>query len=67
MIDRLDMNGKVILVDDILLNRSSGKEYRVVFSKDILAYGIVDSTGFFGFMSDWIADDWEVIGHVIKY
>lgn len=67
MINRFDKNGKKIFKDDILLNLSNGKEYRVIFSEDILAYGIIDSTGFFDFMSDWVADEWEVIGCVIKY
>lgn len=67
MINRFDKSGKHILVDDILLNHSNGKEYRVVFNEEILAYGIVDGSGFFDFMSEWIADEWEVVGRVIKY
>lgn len=64
MINRLDKNGKLITVDDVIFNSSNGKHYTVVFSNDILAFGIMDDTGFFDFMTDWVADEWEVVGCV---
>lgn len=60
MIDRLDMNGNLIKVGDKLFNHSNGKTYRVVFSGDILAFGITDDNGMFDFMSDWVAGEWEI-------
>lgn len=60
MIDRLDKNGDLIKVGDLLYNSANGKSYRVVFSKDILAYGIIDESGMFDFMSDWLEYEWEI-------
>jgi hypothetical protein len=60
MIDRLDKNGDLIKVGDLLYNSANGKTYRVVFSNDILAYGIIDESGMFDFMSDWLEYEWEI-------
>ncbi len=61
MIDRVDMNGELIILGDRLFNRANGNIYTVVFSKDILAFGIIDDDNMFEFMSDWVADEWVVI------
>lgn len=59
LIDRYDKNGIQIKVGNILLN-DNGKHYKVTFSEDIIAVGIVDEYGMFDFMSEWVADEWEV-------
>jgi hypothetical protein len=61
MIDRLDANGELIKLDDVLYNSANGKFYNVIFSNDILAYGIIDDDRMFDFMSDWVADEWIII------
>ena len=61
MIDRVDTNGELIVLGDRLFNRANGNIYTVVFSNDILAFGITDDDNMFEFMSDWVADEWVVI------
>lgn len=61
MIDRLDANGELIKLGDVLFNRANGNFYNVVFSNDILAFGITDDNEMFDFMSDWVADEWIVV------
>lgn len=60
LINRCDKFGNYLRVGDTLIN-SIGKVYKVVFAEDILAFGIVDEYGLFEFMSEWVADEWEVI------
>ena len=62
MIDRLDANGDLIKLGDRLFNRANGNIYTVIFSNDILAFGIVNEIdNMFDFMSDWLADEWVII------
>lgn len=61
MLDRQDINGTYINVGDMLFNRSNFGTYEVVFADDILAFGIVDRDGNFDFMSEWVADEWQII------
>lgn len=59
-LNRYDKYDTPIRVGDVLLN-DNGKEYRVVFSEDILAFGIVDENHMFDFMSEWVSGEWEII------
>lgn len=59
-LNRYDKYDTPIHVGDVLLN-DNGKEYRVVFSEDILAFGIVDESNMFDFMSEWVSGEWEII------
>ena len=60
MINRYDKNNRKIELGDTLVN-SFGKQYKVVFAEDILAFGIEDlEDGFFELMVDWIPEEWEI-------
>lgn len=60
MLNRYDRDGIKIQLGDTL-KHYMGKEYKVVFSEDILAFGIVDEYGMFDFMSEWVSDEWEIL------
>lgn len=65
LLDRQDKNGNYINLGDLLFNSRNFGTYEVVFADDILAFGIVDRDGNFDFMSEWIEDEWEIIGEVV--
>lgn len=61
MFNRFDANGNKIQVNDLLLHYT-GKMYKVIFSEDIQAYGIISiKDNMFDFMSDWEESQWEIL------
>ena len=60
MINRFDKYGKRIKVGDTL-KHFGGSICSVVFNPELIAIGIVDEDGEFDFMSEWVAEEWEII------
>lgn len=60
-IDRFDRNGERLKLGQIIKNVYTQEEYEIVFSEDILAFGMEDKYGQFEFLSEWVPHDWEVI------
>lgn len=60
MIDRFDKNGVRLELGDVVIH-DCGDIYTVVFADDILAYGLRGADGHFEFMSEWVAQEWEVM------
>lgn len=58
--ERLDKNNRLIELGDTL-RHEYGSICKVVFNTEILAIGLVDENGEFDFMSEWVAQEWEII------
>ena len=60
-IPRFDKNKELLKIGDEIKNLQTGEVYTVVFSWDILAFGIIDENEEFEFMSEWTEQDWEKV------